>query len=374
MSSHAILSASSAYRWLACPPSALKNAEVEDKPSEFALQGTDAHSLCEYKLKHALGMEAADPTASLEYYDQEMEECSDAYVGFVLEQKAQAGKTCKDPLVLVEQKLDFSRFVPGGFGTGDCLIIADGELQVIDFKYGTGVQVEAENNPQMMCYALGAMLLYDGIYDIDSVKMTIFQPRKDHVSSSIISKDELYSWAVDVLHPIAEIAAKGEGDFKAGDHCRFCKIKAACRKRAEYNLELAKYDFKPADELDEVEIAAVLERADSFSYWLADLKDYALSQALKGYKYEGFKLVAGRSVRKYKDEAAVAQTVEQAGFDPWAKKVLGITEMTKLLGKDRFKELLSDFIIKPEGKPTLVAASDKRKELNVATSDFEGEE
>lgn len=374
MSSHAILSASSAYRWLTCPPSALKNAEVEDKPSEFALQGTDAHSLCEYKLKHALGMEATDPTASLEYYDQEMEECSDAYVGFVLEQKAQAGKTCKDPLVLVEQKLDFSRFVPDGFGTGDCLIIADGELQVIDFKYGTGVQVEAENNPQMMCYALGAMLLYDGIYDIDSVKMTIFQPRKNHVSSSIISKDDLYSWAVDVLHPIAEIAAKGEGDFKAGDHCRFCKIKAACRKRAEYNLELAKYDFKPADELDEVEIAAILERADGFAAWLADLKDYALSQALKGYKYEGFKLVAGRSVRKYKDEAAVAQTVEQAGFDPWAKKVLGITEMTKLLGKDRFKELLSDFIIKPEGKPTLVPASDKRKELNIASSDFEGEE
>ena len=374
MSSHAILSASSAYRWLACPPSALKNAEVEDKPSEFALRGTDAHSLCEFKLKHALGMDATDPTGNLEYYDQEMEECSDAYVGFVLEQKAQAGKTCKDPLVLVEQKLDFSRFVPDGFGTGDCLIIADGELQVIDFKYGTGVQVEAENNPQMMCYALGAMLLYDGIYDIDSVKMTIFQPRKDHVSSAIISKDDLYSWAVDVLHPIAEIAAKGEGEFKAGDHCRFCKIKAACRKRTEYNLELAKYDFKPADELDEVEIAAVLERADSFASWLADLKDYALSQALKGQKYEGFKLVAGRSVRKYKDEAAVAQAVEQAGFDPWAKKLLGVTEMTKLLGKDRFKELLSDFIIKPEGKPTLVPASDKRKELNIASSDFEGEE
>ena len=373
MSSHAILSASSAYRWLSCPPSALKNAEVENKPSEFALQGTDAHSLCEYKLKHALGIAAIDPTGGLEYYDQEMEECSDAYVGFVLEQKAQAGKTCKDPLVLVEQKLDFSRFVPDGFGTGDCLIIADGELQVIDFKYGTGVQVEAENNPQMMCYALGAMLLYDGIYDIDSVKMTIFQPRKDHVSSAIISKDDLYSWAVDVLHPIAEIAAKGEGDFKAGDHCRFCKIKAACRKRAEYNLELAKYDFKPADELDEIEIAAILEKADGFASWLVDLKDYALSQALKGQKYEGFKLVAGRSVRKYKDEAAVAQALEQAGFDPWAKKILGITEMTKLLGKDRFKELLSDFIIKPEGKPTLVPASDKRKELNIASSDFEGE-
>lgn len=374
MSSHAILSASSAYRWLACPPSALKNAEVEDKPSEFALQGTEAHSLCEYKLKHALGMDATDPTGSLEYYDQEMEECSDAYVGFVLEQKAEVEKTCKDPLVLVEQKLDFSRFVPGGFGTGDCLIIADGELQVIDFKYGTGVQVEAENNPQMMCYALGAMLLYDGIYDIDSVKMTIFQPRKDHVSSVIISKDDLYSWAVDVLHPIAEIAAKGEGDFKAGDHCRFCKIKAACRKRAEYNLELAKYDFKPADELDEIEIAAILERADGFASWLVDLKDYALSQALKGQKYEGFKLVAGRSVRKYKDEAAVAETVEKAGFDPWAKKLLGITEMTKLLGKDRFKELLSDFIIKPEGKPTLVPASDKRKELNIASSDFDDPE
>ena len=253
------------------------------------------------------------------------------------------------------------------------LIITDGQLQVIDFKYGTGVQVEAENNPQMMCYALGAMLLYDGIYDIDSVKMTIFQPRKDHVSSAIISKDDLYSWAVDVLHPTAQLAAKGEGDFKAGEHCRFCKIKAACRKRAEFNLELARYDFKPADELDEVEVAAILERADGFASWLSDIKDYALDQALKGHKFDGFKLVSGRSVRKYKNEEAVAAAVEEAGFDPWAKKVLGITEMTKLLGKDKFKELLSEHIIKPEGKPTLVPASDKRKELNVAASDFEGE-
>lgn len=374
MSKHAVLSASSAYRWLACPPSALKNAEVEDKPSEYAKQGTDAHSLCEYKLRKSLGMGASDPTNSLEYYDQEMEECSDAYVSFILEQKSEAEKTCKDPLVLIEQKLDFSRFVPGGFGTGDCLIITDGQLQVIDFKYGTGVQVDAENNPQMMCYALGAMLLYDGIYDIDSVKMTIFQPRKEHVSSAVISKDDLYSWAVNDLQPGAELASRGEGEFKAGEHCRFCKIKAACRKRAEYNLELARYDFKPADELDEVEVAAILDRADSFASWLSDIKDYALDQALKGHRFEGFKLVAGRSVRKYKDEEAVAAAVEQAGFDPWAKKVLGITEMTKLLGKDRFKELLSEYIIKPEGKPTLVPASDKRKELNIASSDFEGEE
>lgn len=373
MTQHAILSASSAYRWLACPPSALKNAQIEDKPSDYARQGTEAHSLCEHKLKEALGMASEDPRKNLTFLDIEMEDAATLYTEFVMEEKDKAELICNDTLVLVEQKVDFGRFVPDGFGTADCLIISDQQLHVIDFKYGTGVQVEAESNPQMMCYGLGALLLYDGIYDIETIKLTIFQPRKDHVSSWQVSKQELYDWAIDVLQTGALLAAEGAGDLKAGDHCRFCKVKANCRKRAEYNLEMAKYDFQPTDELTEIEIAAILEKADSFSSWLSDVKEYALEQALKGQKYDGFKLVAGRSVRKYKNEEAVAAAVEEAGFDPWAKKVLGITEMTRLLGKDKFKELLSEYIIKPEGKPTLVPASDKRKELNVAASDFEGE-
>lgn len=374
MSKHAILSASSAYRWLACPPSALKNAEVEDKPSEYAKQGTEAHTLCEFKLKTALGMECQDPRDGLEFLDTEMEDCSTAYAEYIMEEKAKAEQTCQDPLVLVEQKVSFERFVPDGFGTADCLIISDQQLHIVDFKYGTGIQVEAEHNPQMMCYGLGAMLLYDGIYDTENIKMTIFQPRKDHISSWEISKQDLYDWAVDELFPTAQLAAKGEGEYQAGDHCRFCKVKATCRKRAEHNLELARYDFKPAEDLDDTEIAAILDRADDFSSWLTDIKDHALSEALKGKKYDGYKLVAGRSVRKYKNEEAAAKAVSDAGFDPWNRKILGITEMTKLLGKDKFKEVLSGHVVKPDGKPTLVPVSDKRKELNIAASDFEGEE
>lgn len=372
--SHAILSASSAYRWLACPPSALKNAAIEDQVSEYALQGTDAHSLCEYKLKHALGEDVVDPTETLQYYDSEMEECSDAYVDFVLEQKAEVEKVCTDPLVLVEQKLNFSRFVPDGFGTGDCLIIADNEIHIIDFKYGTGVLVEAESNPQMMCYALGAVLLYDGIYDIEAVKMTIFQPRKSNVSSWTISKADLLDWAVNVLQPAAQLAFKGEGELKAGDHCIFCKVKGNCRKRAELNLELGKYDFKPADELEDVEVEAVLAKVDDLVSWANDVKDYALQKALEGKKWDDWKVVEGRANRKYKSEKEVVSIVLEAGYDPYSKKVIGITEMTKLLGKEKFNELLKDQIVKPKGKPTLVAASDKRKEMNIAASDFEGEE
>ena len=374
MSNHAILSASSAYRWMACPPSALKNAKIKDHVSEDALQGTDAHSLCEYKVKKALGFDTEDPTPNLEFYDEEMEQCSNDYLNFVLEQKAEAEKVCKDPLILVEQRLDFSRFVPDGFGTGDCLIISDQVLHIIDFKYGAGVLVEAEDNPQMMCYALGAMLLYDGIYDIETIKMSIFQPRKENISTTEISKEELYDWAVNVLQPVAELAASGGGEFKAGNHCRFCKVKSTCRKRAEANLVLAQYDFKPKDELDDIEIEAVLANVDELVSWANDVKDYALKKALHGKKWDGWKVVEGRANRKYKNESEVASIVTQAGFDPYSKKLIGITEMTKLLGKEKFNELLKSQIVKPKGKPTLAPVSDKRKEMNVAAVDFkEGE-
>lgn len=241
---HAVLSASSSHRWLLCPPSALLCSKIGDTASEFALQGTDAHVLCEYKLKIALGQKSDDPTAELQYFDEEMVDCSDMYTQYVLEQLAAAKEKCNDPIVLIEQRLDFSKWVPEGFGTGDCVIVAEEMLTVIDFKYGVGILVEAEKNPQMMCYALGALQLFDGIYDINSISMTIFQPRRDSVSTHTISKEELLQWADEVLAPTAQLAAKGEGEYKAGDHCQFCKIKATCRKRAEYNLELARYDFK----------------------------------------------------------------------------------------------------------------------------------
>ena len=366
MGKHALLSASSSHRWLACPPSARLSEQFEDKASEYAQEGTDAHSLCEYKLRRALGMEAADPTENLGFYNEEMERCAEDYASYVLELLGEVRQTCKDPVVLIEQRLDYSRFVESGFGTGDCVVIADGTLYVIDYKHGKGVEVSAQGNPQMMCYALGALELFDGIYDIDSVCMTIYQPRRENISVFTMGKDELYTWAETVLAPTAKLAYAGEGEFQAGEHCRFCKAKAVCRKRAEYNLELARYDFEMPASLDETEIAAILDRADELASWAADVKEYALQQALSGTEYPGYKVVEGRSNRRYINEDAVAATVSKAGYDPYAHKVLGLTEMQKLLGKKRFDELLGSLIEKPQGKPTLVPSSDKRPEYRPA--------
>lgn len=374
MRKHSFLSASSSKRWLACPPSAKKCAEMADRAGSDAEQGTDAHALCEYKVLKALGRDSPDPTEGLTFYDAEMDRCADDYCSFVMEQYAEAQENCKDPVVLVEQKLDYSKWVEGGFGTGDALIISDDVIHVVDFKYGLGVLVEADHNSQMMLYGLGALDLYDGIYDIKTVKMTIFQPRRDNISTFTMDKDELLKWADEVLAPIARLAIKGEGEFHAGDHCQFCKIKAICRERAKQNLELAKYEFAHADTLSDDEIAEVLTKVDDLVSWGNDVKDYALQQALSGAKYEGFKVVEGKSNRKYTDDAAVADAVSKAGYDPYEKKVLGITAMTSLLGKKRFSELLDGLITKPPGKPALVPESDKRPAMNTAVDDFKEEE
>lgn len=367
---HALLSASSSARWIACPPSAKLCAEVPDKASPYARQGTDAHTLCEYKVLQALGCNSSNPIENLDYLDQEMVDCADLYSSYVMEELAAAQKYCRDPQVLVEQRLDFSRWVPEGFGTGDCLIVADKVLEIIDFKYGLGILVSAEKNPQMMCYALGALDTYDGIYDIETIRMTIFQPRRSNVSTFEMSKADLLKWADKVLKPAAALAWKGEGEFRAGSHCQFCAVKAACRKRAEYNLEMAKYDFQMPPELDDTEVSAILPKLDGLISWAKDIKDYALQKALSGTKYPGFKVVEGRSVRKYKDENAVAAAVESAGYDPYERKVLGITAMTALLGKKRFNDLLGGMVMKPPGRPALVPESDTRPAFNTAEEDF----
>lgn len=370
MGRHALLSASSSHRWLACPPSARLCENYEDTGSEYAQQGTDAHSLCEHKLKLSLGMATKDPTEGLAFYDEEMEECACGYAEYVLSLVEEAKQTCKDPVVLIEQRLDFSRFVEEGFGTGDCVIIADGTLYVIDYKHGKGVEVSAVENPQMMLYALGALELFDGIYDIDTVRMAIYQPRRENVSVCVMAKDDLLQWAYNDLMAKAKLAYEGGGEYACGDWCRFCKAKAACRKRAEYNLELAKYDFEMPATLDDVEIAAVLARADELAAWAADVKEFALQQALSGVRYDGWKIVEGRSNRKYTDEDAVADTVSKAGFDPYEPKLLGITAMEKLLGRKKFAELLAGLVEKPQGKPALVPVTDKRPEMNTAQEDF----
>lgn len=370
MAKHAFLSASSAHRWLNCPPSALECAGAADAPSTFAQEGTDAHELCEYKVNIALGRASPDPRDHLEYLCPEMECHSDEYASFVMEQLEEAKKLCSDPVIMLEQRLDFSKWVPDGFGTGDCIIVADDILQIIDFKYGLGVMVDAYKNPQMMLYALGALEVFDGIYDINQVYMTIFQPRRDNVNTYICTKEELYKWADEVLAPTAKLAMEGSGEYKAGDHCQFCKIKATCRKRAEHNLEMAKYDFQTPNTMDASDIADILPRIDELVSWANDVKEYALQQALSGTKYDGFKLVEGKSNRKFTDEAAVADVVTKAGYDPYEKKLLGITAMTSLLGKKKFEELLGGLVFKPPGRPTLVTDADKRPEMNTATDDF----
>lgn len=367
---HAILSASSSHRWLNCPPSARLCETYEDKGSDYAAEGTDAHSLCEYKLRKALGMGAVDLSEHLTWYSEEMEDCANGYAAYILELVEAAKEVCSDPVVLIEQRVDFSRWVEQGFGTSDAIIISDGTLRVIDYKHGLGVLVEADNNPQMMCYALGALELFDAIYDIDSVAMTVYQPRRQNVSTFEMSKDDLYRWAEEVLKPTAELAFAGDGNFLCGEWCGFCKAKHECRARAEANLLLAQYDFKLPPLLEDSEIEVILSRADQLVSWVNDIKEYALQQAISGKDWTGFKLVEGRSNRRYTDEAAVTQAVTSAGFDPYERKLLGITAMQKLLGKSRFEELLSAYIEKPQGKPTLVPESDKRPVMNNAKTDF----
>jgi hypothetical protein len=367
---HALLSASSSDRWIHCPPSARLSETYEDKGSDYAAEGTDAHSLCEYKLKTVLGMEADDPTENLSWFNQEMDDCASGYAAYVLEQVEAAKETCSDPVVLIEQRVDFSRWVEEGFGTADCIIIADGTLQVIDFKYGLGVLVSATENPQMMCYALGALELFDGIYDIDTVRMTIYQPRRDNLSTYELSKNDLHTWADDVLKPAAELAFAGDGNFLCGEWCGFCKAKNACRARADANLELAKYDFKLPPLLTDEDVEDILSKIDDLVSWASDIKEYALAQAISGKQWSGFKLVEGRSNRRYVNDAVVAAAVTEAGFDPYEQKLLGITAMQKMLGKARFDEVLSGLIEKPQGKPTLVPESDKRPAMNTAITDF----
>ena len=375
MPKHAYLSASASHRWLACPPSAKLCANILDQASEYAQQGTDCHELCAYLVEKALGRDVVDPTENLTYYDAEMQNCAEEYRNYVLEQIEAAKEFCKDPQVMIEQRLDFSRWVENGFGTGDCVIVADEILQIIDYKHGLGILVSAGDdkhggNSQMMCYALGALEVFGDIYDINQIKMTIFQPRRDNISTYTINKEDLLKWADEVLAPTAQLAYVGKGEFNAGDHCTFCKVKATCRKRAEYNLELAKYDFEMPATLDDTEIAAILEKIDEMISWGNDIKDYALQQAQSGVHFEGWKIVEGRSNRKYTAENAVADTVKDAGFDPYEKKLLGITAMSTLLGKKKFEELLGGLIYKPPGKPTLVPESDKRPAMNTAKDDF----
>lgn len=373
MTSHALLSASSASRWIACPPSVRLTEDIPNQTSTFAQEGTDAHELCSYLVEKALGRKARDPTARLEYYSEEMQEYAEDYCNYVMDQLEKARGYSRDPTVLVEQRLDFSTWVPDGFGTGDCIIVADHMLQVIDYKYGLGVLVSVDHNPQMMCYALGALDMFEELYEIESITMTIFQPRRSNISTFEMTKDELLDWAEKELAPKAQLAYEGQGEMQSGKHCQFCKLKAVCRKRAEDNLALARMEFADPSTLDAQDIAEILPKIDQLTSWANDVKAYAFEEATAGRIIPGYKLVEGRSTRKFTDESKVAQTVLNIGLDPYEKKLLTITAMTKLLGKKQFNDLLGGLIFKPSGKPQLVPLDDSRQEMNLATNDFKEE-
>ena len=365
---HSILGASSADRWMNCTPSAQLTAGMEDETTTFAAEGTAAHALCEWKVRKALKMRAGRRPTS-DYWTDEMEEFTDDYRDYIMDLVGQAKTHCKDPVTLIEQHLDFSCYVPDGFGTGDFLLVADKELNVVDFKYGRGVAVYADHNPQMMLYALGALNLFDCLYDIEKVTMTIFQPRLSSISTWTISTEELYQWAEEVLKPKAELAAKGEGDFVSGSWCRFCKARNTCRARAESFLELARMEFQPPALLSDEEVAEVMEKADELSKWASDVMAYAQAEAIEnGKHWNGYKLVEGRSVRKFSDEAKVEAAAKEAGYtDIYNKSLITLTAFEKLMGKEAFAEILGQYVTKPAGKLTLVPVSDKRPEVTVNT-------
>ena len=368
MAEHAVLSASGSHRWLNCTPSARLELEFENTGSEAAREGTAAHALCEHKLKRALHMRSRRPAS--DYDSDEMEECTDAYVDFVMEQYETAKQVCEDPVILIEQRLDFSCYVPDGFGTGDCLIISDDRLHIIDFKYGMGVLVEAEGNPQMKLNALCALAVYDALYDIREVSMTIFQPRRENVSTWTIPVEDLKAWAENELKPRAKMAYDGEGEYLPGEWCTFCRAAVRCRARAEEKLKLAQTEFRMPPLLTDAEIEDILAVLPDLTKWANEITAYALDTALNhGKEWNGFKVVQGRSVRKYRDEAAVAEAAKEAGYkDIYRQSLIPLTEMQRLMGKDRFEEILGGLITKAPGRPTLVPKSDRRPAMSVSNA------
>lgn len=372
---HAVLSASGSKRWLSCPPSARLERKFPDKAGEAAQEGTLAHALAEARIRHWLGEISENGLAlridSIRHdalYSPEMGEYVSEYVDLCIEKINGA-----QGVALVEERLDFSRWVRNGFGTGDMVIIGDGVLEIVDLKYGKGVPVSAEGNTQMQLYALGAIEQYGYIYDFDHVRMSIFQPRNGGLSTQLMSVEELLAWG-ESIKPIAELAYAGKGDFKAGDHCRFCRAAAQCKALSEYNMELAKLEFKDAGLLTDDEVAFVLSRVDGLVRYAEKVKTFALDEALKGHRWPGYKVVEGRSDRKIGDEAKAVTLLRKAGYsDDVIYKPLEIqtiTNLEKLVTKKKFAALLADVITKPPGKPALAPVDDKRPEYSPAAMEF----
>ncbi len=380
---HAKLSASGSKKWLTCTRSAQLEDQFPDERSVFAEEGTFAHEVFELLIRKYLEGAMLSPPyehrlrqlQQNEHWSQDLFDHVDQAALAAFERIDEADARCPDPLVLVEQRLDFSPWVPEGFGTGDLVIVADDLLEVMDLKYGKGIPVDAEGNTQMMLYALGALNQHGHLYDIKRVRMTILQPRLDNFASAEMLVEDLLEWADKTVRPRARMAWDGEGEYVPGDHCTsgFCRARYQCPARAEAALAVARQDFalRPPELLTQEQLLAVLAKADMAAKWLADVQTYALKLAESGQEIPGYKLVEGRSNRKYSDADAVAQKLIDAGVPEaviYERSLLGITAMEKTLGKKKFAELVGDLVTKPPGKPTLVPVEDKRQALSSVAS------
>lgn len=369
---HAILSASASSRWLHCTPSARLERKFPDASSPYALEGSRAHAYAEQFLN--LFLKTGKTIVAIKD-NAEMQEAVQAYVNICIEKINEARTASPDAQIKVEQRLDFSRWVPEGFGTGDMVMVSDKYFEIVDLKYGKGVPVSAVDNSQMRLYALGMYDAFGYLYGADEVRMTIVQPRLDSVSTETISVEDLLTWG-ETVKKKAKIAFKGGGEFCTGNHCRFCKARNTCRAHAEYELKNVKEDLQTA-ELEDFEISDILLRAKGIKTWLDGLEAYALGKALDGYEWPGMKLVEGRSNRKITDDEIAAYQLLNAGFGAEViykpKALRSITDLEKLCGKKMFGELMSGVIEKPPGKPTLVSADDKRHAIEIANikNDFD---
>lgn len=355
---HAVLSASSASRWLACPPSARLNEQMPDEKSVFATEGTLAHELAERCL--VSGRHAHEVNGD---YPHEMRDFVQVYADHV---RAIEGE------LLVEQRLSFETWVQGGFGTCDAVVVGDRRLCVRDFKYGKGLRVFADHNAQLMLYGLAALDAYDPIYGpIDTLDLGIVQPRLDHIDIWEIKTSDLLNWAETVVKPIAALAYVGKGELAAGEHCQFCLVRHTCRTRAETNLAIARDDMgewmPPPASMSDVELGSLYPKLNELVRWANDVEAYCLSRAEAGTRFPGLKLVEGRSVRQIDNKEEVIKLLRSDGFDDYQfleQRLVGITALEKLLGKKLFAERLGQFCSKPAGKPTLVVATDKRLEID----------
>ncbi len=380
---HAVLSASGAKRWLSCPPSArleekLRNRlGLEDTSSEYAREGTKAHELAELKLRREIGeindFNFAERVKRLGGIPKEMNEATDFYCALVMERLFEARRTCPDAKLLLETRLDFSPWVPHGFGTGDATILSDTVLDVIDLKYGKGVPVDAVDNPQTRLYMLGTINLFGWLYGFSHVRGTIIQPRLDSVTEETLTREALLGWAENEVVDRAKLAWEGKGEFLPGDHCRFCAAKAVCSARAAAAMQIFQTGLDQPALLPDDQIPGILAYAVIAKSWIKDLEDYAQAQAIRGQQWKGYKLVRGRSVRSWKDPEAVADNLLRAGYkreDIFKNDLRSVSEVEKLLGKKSFRTFAEEYVFKPEGALTLVPESDKRQAVDPAEADF----